>query len=38
MNDLTDKTSRKIYKDEIPSVFIIKIEEITGKKRNTFDD
>ena len=30
--------SSKIYKDEIPSVFIIKIQEITGKKRNTFDD
>ena len=25
--------SSKIYKDEIPFVFLIKIEEVTGKKR-----
>jgi hypothetical protein len=29
--------SSKIYNDEIPAVFIIKIEEVTGKKRNTFN-
>ncbi|WP_100609893.1 pyridoxamine 5'-phosphate oxidase family protein [Confluentibacter lentus] len=28
--------SNKIYNDEIPTVFIMKIEEFTGKKRNTF--
>lgn len=27
--------SSKIYNDDIPIVFIIKIEEFTGKKRNT---
>jgi len=27
--------SSKIYKDDIPAVFLIKIEEITGKKRIT---
>jgi nitroimidazol reductase NimA-like FMN-containing flavoprotein (pyridoxamine 5'-phosphate oxidase superfamily) len=30
--------SSKIYNDDIPIVFIIEIEEITGKKRITFDD
>jgi nitroimidazol reductase NimA-like FMN-containing flavoprotein (pyridoxamine 5'-phosphate oxidase superfamily) len=29
--------SSKIYNDEVPTVFIIEIEEITGKKRITFD-
>ncbi|MBU2939779.1 pyridoxamine 5'-phosphate oxidase family protein [Lacinutrix sp. C3R15] len=28
--------SSKIYKDDIPAVFVIKIEEITGKKRLDF--
>ncbi|MBQ0785873.1 MAG: flavin mononucleotide-binding protein, partial [Oceanihabitans sp.] len=28
--------SSKIYKDDIPAVFLIKIEEITGKKRQDF--
>jgi len=28
--------SNKIYNDDIPTVFIIKIEELTGKKRITF--
>ena len=28
--------SSKIYKDNVPAVFIIKIEEITGKKRLDF--
>ena len=28
--------SSKIYKDNVPSVFIIKIEDITGKKRLDF--
>ena len=28
--------SSKIYKDDIPAVFLIKIEEITGKKRLDF--
>jgi nitroimidazol reductase NimA-like FMN-containing flavoprotein (pyridoxamine 5'-phosphate oxidase superfamily) len=29
--------SSKIYNDDVPIVFIIEIEEITGKKRITFD-
>ncbi|WP_299249915.1 pyridoxamine 5'-phosphate oxidase family protein [uncultured Lacinutrix sp.] len=28
--------SSKIYKDDVPAVFIVKIEEITGKKRLDF--
>ncbi len=33
--DFISEFSSKIYKDDIPSVFLIKIEDITGKKRNT---
>ncbi len=29
--------SSKIYNEEIPAVFLIKIEEMTGKKRNAFN-
>jgi nitroimidazol reductase NimA-like FMN-containing flavoprotein (pyridoxamine 5'-phosphate oxidase superfamily) len=35
--DFISEFSSKIYNDEIPAVFIIKIEDITSKKRNTFN-
>lgn len=34
--DFISEFSSKIYKDDIPAVFTIKIEGVTGKKRNAF--
>lgn len=35
--DFISEFSSKIYTDDNPAVFLIKIEEMTGKKRNSFD-